>query len=160
MDFELRRAVPEDAEAIGRVHAQSWRETYGPLMSAEWLAAVSDEERIDRWTLVLSDPERQPPWVAVVDSAVVGFAGAGAPRDEDPPRPLELWFIYLLASHQGRGIGRVLAEASIGQEPASVHVLRDNAQAIGFYRSLGFEPDGYTNTLPYWENVAEIRMVR
>ena len=159
MGFELRRAVPEDAEAIGRVHAQSWRETYGPLMSAEWLAAVSDEERIEMWRGWLT-ADRQPPWVAVVDDAIVGFANSGTPRDENPPRALELWAIYVLASHQGRGIGRALAEASIGQEPASVHVLRDNAQAIGFYRSLGFEPDGYANTLEYWEDVAEIRMVR
>jgi ribosomal protein S18 acetylase RimI-like enzyme len=156
----IRQAVPTDAAAIGAVHAQSWREAYAGIMSPRWIARVSDRERIRRWRSILADPQPDGPWVAEVDGVIVGFASAGPARDADPPRSLELWSLYLLESHQGLGIGRALVETAIGDRPAYLNVLRDNAKTIGFYRRMGFEPDGHTGTLSYWENVADIRMVR
>ncbi|MCU1412092.1 MAG: acetyltransferase [Rhodoglobus sp.] len=160
MALLIRQAVPTDAAAIGAVHAQSWREAYAGVMSPQWIARVSDRERIRRWRSILADPQPDGPWVAEVDGVVVGFVSAGPARDADPPRPLELWSLYLLESHQGLGIGRALVETAIGDRPAYLNVLRDNAKTIGFYRRMGFEPDGHAGTLSYWENVADIRMVR
>jgi ribosomal protein S18 acetylase RimI-like enzyme len=156
----IRQAARPDAPAIGAVHAQSWREAYAGILSDRWVARVSDEERTERWRLILANPQPEGPWVAVVDDAIVGFASSGPARDGSPPRPLELWSLYLLASHQGLGIGRALVEAALGDRPAYLNVLRDNAKTIGFYRRMGFEPDGHTGALSYWEDVAEIRMVR
>jgi len=160
VELLIRQAVARDAAAIGAVHAQSWREAYAGIMSPRWIARVSARERTARWRRILAGPQPEGTWVAVADGTIVGFASAGPARDDDPPRPLELWSLYLLESHQGLGIGRALVETAIGDRPAYLNVLRDNARTIGFYRRMGFEPDGHTGTLSYWENVADIRMVR
>ena len=160
MALLIRQAVAPDASAIGAVHAQSWREAYAGILSDRWIARVSDRERARRWRMILASPQPEGPWVATVDGAIVGFVASGPARDDDAPRPLELWSLYLLESHRGLGIGRALVETAIGDRPAYLNVLRDNARTIGFYRRMGFEPDGHTGTLSYWENVAEIRMVR
>ncbi len=156
----IRRAKPSDADAIGRVHAQSWREAYTGTMSEQFMAGISDDERITRWRTILTQPGLGKQWVAEVDGAVVGFSASGPSRDEHPVRPLELWAIYLLTSHSRRGIGTALVEAAIGTGPACLWVLAANTPAQEFYRALGFEADGAEKHLEYWENQLEIRMVR
>lgn len=155
---ELRRAVPEDAAAIARVHLQSWREAYSHIMSPGWMSRLSADERLERWTAMLA--EGASPLLVLVDGEVVGFAEHGASRDTDPPRAHELYSLYLLEAHQGRGLGRALLEGAIGTGPAMLYVLERNERAIGFYRACGFAPDGHTTTLPYWEDVVDVRMVR
>jgi ribosomal protein S18 acetylase RimI-like enzyme len=71
-----------------------------------------------------------------------------------------LWGLYLLASHQGLGLGRQLLEAALGSRAASLWVAAGNSRAIGFYRRFGFEPDGAEDRLASWEDLPEIRMVR
>jgi ribosomal protein S18 acetylase RimI-like enzyme len=155
----IREAVPGDAVSAGRVNAQVWREAYRGIVSDEWIANVSDDERIARWRGHLADPSRGRRWVALVDDEVVGFAASGPSRDAPPVRDLELWSVYLLEAHSRRGIGTALVEASIGAGPASLWVVEGNVRAQAFYRALGFEPDGATQDVEDW-GVNEIRMVR
>jgi len=98
---------------------------------------------------------------------VVGFAGVrrkpgAASHGFGPPSSgdLELWGLYLLESHQGKGLGRRLLEAALDGEAASLWVATDNARAISFYGHFGFAPDGAADVIPEWENLREIRMVR
>lgn len=156
----IRRAVLADAAAIGAVHAAVWRETYRGILSDEWVANVSEDERIDRWQLILGQPNPAQQWVAVIDDKVVGFAASGPPRDEHPIRPLELWSIHLLRSHARVGIGTALINAALGDAPASLWVVEKNLSAQRFYSALGFSPDGAHGTLNSWEGIPEIRMTR
>lgn len=160
MTFTVRRAVLGDAEQLGPVHAEVWRETYRGILSDEWIAQVSEIERIERWQLILghSNPARQ--WVAEVEGRVVGFAASGPPRDKKPIRSIELWSIHLLKAHSRRGIGTALVNAAIGAEPASLWVVEANHPAQKFYATLGFAPDGERGVLTSWENTPEIRMTR
>ena len=160
MTTSIRRAVLADAEHIGPVHAQVWRETYRGILSDEWIANVSAEERITRWQLILGEPNQARQWVAEVDGAIVGFAASGPPRDTNPIRPLELWSIHLLHSHARKGVGTALAAAALGDEPSSVWVVEANYPAQRFYEALQFSPDGARDVLTAWENVPEIRMTR
>ncbi len=156
----IRRAVLADAEQIGPVHAQVWREAYLGILSDEWIANVSDAERVERWHLILGDPNSGQQWVAEVDGKIIGFAASGPPRDAHPIRQLELKSIYLLPSHAHAGVGRTLATAAIGDAPASVWLLEANHQAELFYTALGFSRDGAHDVIAHWENVPEIRMTR
>ncbi|MBB5632977.1 GNAT superfamily N-acetyltransferase [Cryobacterium mesophilum] len=160
MTTKIRRAVLADAEHIGPVHAQVWRETYRGILSDQWIANVSEEERVTRWRLILGElnPARQ--WVAEVDGMIVGFAASGPPRDAEPIRPLELWSIHLLRENSRAGIGTALVQAALGDAPASVWVVAANRPAQHFYRALGFFADGARDVLAFWENIPELRMTR
>lgn len=160
MGYLVRAATLDDADALGRVHAQVWRETYAGILSDEWIARVSDDERVERWKRILGEPGAGRQWVVEVDGHPVGFSASGPSRDDPPVRDHELWSIHLLRSHWRMGLGTALAEAAIGTRPASLWVIADNLRAREFYRAIGFEVDGAEHRLAYWENVREIRMVR
>jgi ribosomal protein S18 acetylase RimI-like enzyme len=156
--ISVRPAVPDDAERIADIRTTGWRETYAHLLSAEFLArSTSNPDRIRT-----SIESGTPVVVAELDGDVVGFACASTPLDGevDPPRDLQLWFIYQYARAHGSGTGQLLLDAALGDRPAYLWVAEGNPRAIAFYRRNGFTPDGTHKTAPEWENLAEIRMVR
>jgi ribosomal protein S18 acetylase RimI-like enzyme len=162
MDYVLRQATPDDAEAIVRMHTLAHEECYLHLLSPAFFAARREAipERVARRRnhLNVEDPR-----VIVLDANkdVVGFADAGPGRDEDGPVPLELYSIYILSRAQGLGLGSALVGAAIGESPAYLWVLEDNLRAQAFYRRHGFQPDGKRGLLPpEWEALPEMRMVR
>jgi GNAT superfamily N-acetyltransferase len=165
-EIAVRRAATGDAEACAYCHLLSWREAYAgivdPVMLAERTADV--EGRVARWRQFIEDGAER--WIAVnpspdapVTDRVVGFSAPGFCRDEDAPRKLELYAIYVRQAWWGSGIGDRLLEVAIGNEPATLWVLEANARAQRFYARHGFEPDGARKDDPFFSR-PEIRMVR
>ncbi|MGX1162189.1 L-amino acid N-acyltransferase YncA [Arthrobacter sp. SLBN-100] len=162
MDYVLRQAAPEDAEAVVLMHTLAHEECYPHLLSPAFFAArrKAIPERVTRRRKHLDVPD---PRVIAVDAnnEMVGFADAGPGRDRDGPVPLELYSIYLLSRAQGTGLGAALLGAAIGESPAYLWVLEENLRAQAFYRRHGFQPDGKRGLLPpEWEALPELRMVR
>jgi ribosomal protein S18 acetylase RimI-like enzyme len=160
MVADIRDARPEDAAALGVVHVQCWRESYSDLLSQPLLDSIRPEDRASRWEQIIASPsDRQ--WVAELDREIVGFAGTGPGRDDDAPRALELYAIYVLTAHHGSGAGQALLDASIGTLPAFLWIATDNPRAEAFYRRNGFEFDGTQKVAPFFgEMLRESRMVR
>ena len=159
MDGSVRRAVLADAEAIGRVHYATHLEAYTGKFPEGVIESNPPERRARMWTRVISGGLGEV-WVAELEDEIVGFAGTGRSRDDDPPRELELTTIYLLAAHHGSGLGQALLDAALGDRPASLWVLADNPRAIAFYRRNGFEPDGTEKIDERFGNIREIRLLR
>jgi ribosomal protein S18 acetylase RimI-like enzyme len=159
MNGSVRRAVLADAEAIGRVHYATHLETYTGKFPEGVIESNPPERRARMWTRIISDGVGEA-WVAEREDEIVGFAGAGLSRDDNSPRELELWSIYLLAAHHGSGLGQGLLDAALGDRPASLWVLADNPRAIAFYRRNGFEPDGTERIDERYGNVRELRLLR
>ncbi|WP_258805053.1 GNAT family N-acetyltransferase [Pseudarthrobacter sp. NS4] len=162
MDYVLRQAVPEDAEALVRMHTLAHEECYTHLLSSDFFRArrASVHERAQRRREFLAG---SAPRIVCEDTngTIVGFADAGPGRDDDGPVPLELYSIYTLRRTYGTGLGAVLLAAAVGEMPAYLWVLEDNPRAHAFYLKNGFRPDGRCALLPpEWENLPEIRMVR
>ncbi len=110
----IRKARPDDAPAIARVHVDSWRTTYAGIVSSEFLAALSYGQRERMWSDFLSSPTSQNV-VHVAEAAdgdVDGFASAGPEREGDNLYKGEVYALYLLQSHQRQGIGSMLFRAS------------------------------------------------
>ena len=142
---DVRRATVDDAAGIARVHVAAWREAYAGRMPADFLASLDVERRARGWATILSAGESDA-FVAERNGEIVGWATAGAGRDDDAPRDRELEGIYLLASAYGSGAGQQLLDAAIGDAPAYLWVMDGNGRAEAFYRRNGFTRDGATSS--------------
>lgn len=162
MDYQLRQATPEDAEAVVGMHTLAHEECYPHLLSKEFFRArrANIPERVERRRPHLDVPD--PRIIALdADGEVVGLADAGPGRDEDGPEELELYSIYTLKRTHGTGLGAALLRAAIGESPAYLWVVEGNPRAVAFYLKHGFRPDGKCGQLPpEWESLPEFRMVR
>jgi ribosomal protein S18 acetylase RimI-like enzyme len=141
----IRPAVPEDAEAIARVHVASWQTTYRGIIPDDVLAGLSVERRAEMWARAAGQSGREGRSLTVAEDGdrIVGFAAGGPVQHPDPVYTGELYAIYLLASHQRLGIGRRLVAAVAAALDAGGHrtmllwVLTANEPARRFYESLG-----------------------
>ena len=161
-DIVVRPVRDVDAEALGRVHATCWHETYDHLISKAALEKISPRRMAELWTHgAVQGPDFRM-FAALVDGEIVGFAGSGPARDKDAPRNRELYFIYLLDAHHGTGIGQKLFDAVIGaDEEVYLWVADDNPRAHRFYTRNGFSLDGASHTEPFLgETLTEVRFVR
>jgi ribosomal protein S18 acetylase RimI-like enzyme len=160
VSYALRPAVVQDAPALGAMHVAAWREAYPHILSEESFAIATVESRALRWRSILVD-SNSATTVAELDGEIVGFASSGPSRDGNPPRPLELFSIYVLARGYGSGIGQDLLDAAIGSVPAMLWVAEVNPRAQAFYRRNGFDFDGAAKVEPFFaDSVSELRMVR
>ncbi|MFJ7218304.1 GNAT family N-acetyltransferase [Amycolatopsis sp. NPDC098790] len=134
----IRPAVVADAAAIGEVHVRSWQAAYAGLIPADFLARLSASSRAASWERRIRDGG--PVLVAEDDGAVVGFAAYG---------PGQLYALYLLPEHWGRGLGRALHDRVVEELPgdsAVLWVLSTNERAKAFYLRQGWVADGATQT--------------
>ena len=51
----IRTADVNDAQAIARVHVDSWRSTYGSLLPADFLESLSEVAYADRWRRFITE---------------------------------------------------------------------------------------------------------
>jgi GNAT superfamily N-acetyltransferase len=160
-DTVVRPVRDVDAEALGRVHAACWHETYDHLISSAALENVSPKRLAELWTHWAQQGPDFQMVAALVDGEIVGFAGSGPARDRDAPRVRELYFIYLLDRFHGTGIGQKLFDAVAADDQLYLWVAEDNPRAHRFYTRNGFTLDGATHTEPFLgETLTEVRFVR
>lgn len=166
--YTIRPPLIEDADELGRMHVQAWREAYADLMSQETLAALDPVRRGSRWRAIaaeeaegIAEASGKTTRVAVdaESGALVGFCTVAAPRDDHPPVPTELWAINILADHYGRGAAGQLLAGALGDRAAYLWVVDGNERAQAFYRKHGFTLDGGQKRDEELD-VLELRMVR
>ncbi|HEY5925101.1 MAG TPA: GNAT family N-acetyltransferase [Kofleriaceae bacterium] len=144
--FVIRDAVLEDADAIARVSAESWRSSYRGILPDEVLVAIDVEKRAAKRREILMTGEGLH-LVVHDEGELVGFCDAGPDRGGQPGRG-EVYAIYLLDRAQRRGLGRMLfgrARAWLsahGMAAMSVWVIENNFDARCFYEALGGQPAG------------------
>lgn len=140
--IRIRDATPADGRAIARVHVGSWATTYRGLFPDELL----DDQDLDMWGANRERMLRELPperfyLVAEEGGEIVGFCTGGPSRE--PTQDAEVYAIYLLQQHQGRGIGRALLHEGLrrfqagGMRTMLIWVLRENSGARAFYERLG-----------------------
>ena len=149
-----------DAEEVGRVHVRVWQEAYAGLMPADYLDALDPDEFATGWRERLLHPrDGVGHWAGGDHAGIVGIATSGPARDQDPPTPLELYAINVLARAHGTGVADALLRTAIGDRAAYLWVLDGNGRAQAFYRRHGFTDDGGRKAEPD-TGVTEIRMSR
>jgi len=159
----IRGATIDDAEAIARVHVDTWRAAYRGIVPDRYLDALDVVERAKRWRGGLAAPDG-PTWVAEAEGVVVGWANAGPSRDTDEnAAPGELYGIYVDAASWGTGPGPALMEHALAWlkprfPTATLWTLEGNARARRFYERCGWSFDGTNQQLDFdGTSLTEIR---
>jgi GNAT superfamily N-acetyltransferase len=139
-DVQIRRAVPEDAEALARLHVDCWDDAYTGLMPQEILDARRDDvpARVERWRKILATGHTT---VAEHEASLIGFVNA-APGALVPGFEIQLFALYVRAAWWDTGVGSALFAKAVGDRSAYLWVLEGNDRAIRFYERKGFRLDG------------------
>jgi ribosomal protein S18 acetylase RimI-like enzyme len=138
----VRRAIVDDAEAIERVRTDTWRDAYRGLMPDSLLDGLGYDATRRRVLMAAQAPE-QFVLVAEDDDAVIGFCIGGRSRPPEERHRGEVYAIYVLPEHHGRGIGRAMLQAAAkelvdrGFTSMMIWVLRENAPSRRFYERMG-----------------------
>jgi ribosomal protein S18 acetylase RimI-like enzyme len=170
----VRRAAVADADAIERVRTDTWRDAYRGLLPDSLLDGLGYDGTRRRAVMAAMPPE-QFALVAEDDGAVVGFCIGGPSRSPSDPFRGEVYAIYVLPEHHGRGAGRALMEAAArellgrGFPSMIIWVLRENAPSRRSYcgvrgthtpssrrrRSRAVGADGRSHASCYgWEDIS------
>jgi len=139
----IRAARLADLGSIAELHAQSWRENYSEVLSADYLDNKVFAEREAMWTKRFSSPqENQLVLVAEVDDVFCGFVCVlGA---HHPEFGTIIDNLHVKAGSKGLGIGSRLLSAAASWSVANyarydlyLEVLACNVKAMGFYQAKG-----------------------
>jgi GNAT superfamily N-acetyltransferase len=133
-DVSVRPARPQDAAALGDVHARGWRTSYAALLPEQARTALEPADLAASWSQAVSTPPspRHQVLVATAEGALVGFVAIapGSDGDADPAVDAEVLVLVVDPDAQRRGHGSRLLNAA-------VDVLRDG----GFHRVTTWVPD-------------------
>lgn len=150
MTVTLRDATIVDLDAIVHIFLACWRENYLSVLPPSKIAAMTDERARALWQRVLSDNVGDI--VVAERTTETGTEILGLTRFAVADGHAGVYSLYVSPDAQGLGVGaRLLTSASerlaaLGASEATLWVFAANAPSIGFYRKLGWLPDGEERT--------------
>jgi ribosomal protein S18 acetylase RimI-like enzyme len=142
-DVRYRKATARDAEAVARVHADSWRRHYRGAYRDAYLDGDVVSDRLAVWQGRLASPRsNQHTVVADRRGEVIGFVHTVF--DHDPQWGALVDNLHVRSDLKGGGIGTRLLSEAAGQllraRPSSslyLWVLGQNTAAQSFYEARG-----------------------
>ncbi|NUS12104.1 MAG: GNAT family N-acetyltransferase [Streptomyces sp.] len=139
---QFRTAGPGDAEAVARLHADSWRRHYRGAYSDAYLDGDVLGDRLAVWSGRLAAAEGTATLLAEDGGDVVGFVHVVF--DDDATWGSLVDNLHVTAARQRTGVGRALlgraaAEAVARAQSPALHlwVLEQNTPAQAFYTAMG-----------------------
>lgn len=158
-DPRIAPPTADQVRGLAHCHIDCWREAYDGLVPRHVLDAFDVDRRAAQWERLRIRHPRDI-HVAVIDDTVVGFASAGAPRDEPPVADRELHALYVRSPWYGTGLADALLDAAVGPATScSLWVFAENPRARAFYRRHRFAPDGASRIEDFSPAVL-VRLVR
>jgi GNAT superfamily N-acetyltransferase len=126
-DAAIRDALPADHDGIVAVASSHGFEGADTAVDDRYRRFIADHGRLV---------------VAASDGRVVGFGGA---IDADGVRLVT--DLFVLAEHQGRGLGAAMLDAVVADAPRRMTFSSAHRRAVPGYRRVGMEPSWH---LRYW----------
>ncbi len=166
--YKIRPATLDDVEAIRRMQARSWRETYlsdeagvteGWLRkeTENWLTPEKLEQSREHLGVCFADPTHFYR-VAFLEGRVVGLLHLDTKEDGSK----HLWGLYTDKTTHGTGLAQklwALASDWIGDNDCDLEVVSYNERAKAFYRKCGFE-DGQKIEELFKDKIPTMTMTR
>ncbi|WP_018684383.1 GNAT family N-acetyltransferase [Actinokineospora enzanensis] len=162
-DAAVRPAGPDDVNEIARIQVLTWQSAFDGLLPPTVLAGLDQEQSAEQWARVVEQGPASV-FVATEGAWTVGFCVVGpSPESESAAAndlPVEDAATVALVStilveprwgRRGHG-GRLLAAAATtlreqGSTRGIAWVPERNAATMGFFRRVGWGPDGVVRTL-------------
>lgn len=168
LKYTIREPKVEDAFAIRKMHAQSWRDTYQndeKGVTEKWLRQVTDAwlsvegmaKTIEHYKKCFSDPD-QLYRVAELNGEIVGMIHILTKDDGSK----HLGALYTAKETHGTGLAHQLIDLAnewIGNSDVDLEVVTYNERAIRFYTKSGFEIIPGENK-PFKDKLPNITMIR
>ncbi len=178
-NLKIRKAILNDAEAIAKVHVQSWQETYRGHIADSLLDNLSLESRTLMWTDAMNNVEQDKHlFVAELQNEIIAFISGGRLRNDDNSLDTsietELYAIYCLNAYQGLNIGKLLVKqlidafVEVGYQKMLVWVLTSNPSkhfymhlGAGFYteKELTIGDASYQEQAYVWSSLQDLQML-
>lgn len=122
-DIQIRPARLSDAEALGRIYVESWREAYESILPQSYLDGLNCEKVSHAIRRNLVDIYSRC-LIAASGQIPLGYILGGARRGDDPVYSAEIYELYLAPAVQRQGIGRqLLAQMATKLHQAGFHTL-------------------------------------
>jgi L-amino acid N-acyltransferase YncA len=169
-DVSVRPAAPEDVAEIARIQVNTWRTAYTEVLPASVMSGLSTDMAAAAWSLAVQPPTRARQHVLVAQEQhwVVGFAAMAAAEGEEgvlDPAITALVGPLLVEPRWGRrGHGSRLLAAVVdharrdGVERLISWIPSGDGASLSFFRSAGWETDGYVRALD--TGAGEVRELR
>ena len=141
LSLSIRLAQEHDAAAIAEIYNEAIRTT-----TATFDTEPKSVEDRRRW--LAQHDERHPVWVAEVDGNVVGWASISAWSDRPAYNDTGETSFYVVETHRGFGIGRMLKAHAIdearrlGYHTLLARTAQDSGASIHINESFGFQHIG------------------
>lgn len=138
----MREAKIADADAIGRLHAISWINTYRGLLPDAYLDGNLQEERQEHWQKKLrSLSAREFVYLSEEEDSLQGFICVL----DEPYQYYEALIdnLHVMPEMKGRGIGSLLLDTAVAELRRTkrmgfyLWVIEGNIAAENFYRRKG-----------------------
>jgi ribosomal protein S18 acetylase RimI-like enzyme len=147
--MNIRRATPEDAPTLAKIHVDSWQAAYQGIVPASHLEGFTYPRREDAFRQALT-ANTEETYLVTEDNQAIAILTIGPSRDDDLDTTTtgELWGIYITPDYWRKGVGsRLVDEAesmlrSRGYTQVVLWVLEDNLNARRFYERVGYRLDG------------------
>ncbi|MDR5786710.1 GNAT family N-acetyltransferase [Caballeronia sp. LP003] len=143
-NIRLRTATAEDTALIASMHASSWASAYRGILPDEYLDRDLSAERAEHWIARMKDVAAGAATVFIAEheGEPVGFICLVEP---DAAGSVLVDNLHALPGHRGLGTGTAMLEEAArwararGARELYLSVLEQNAAAIGFYESRGWQ---------------------
>jgi ribosomal protein S18 acetylase RimI-like enzyme len=113
--MNIRRATPDDAQALARIHIDSWRSAYRGLVPDAHLDGLNYEGEAQRLRHALAAGTEEA-YCVEEEGRLLAFLTLGASRDPDADPRLTggIWATYVAPQHGRKGIGWALCRYAEG----------------------------------------------
>ena len=143
----IRKTELADVPRISEIHVFGWRDAYRGIVPDDYLFnTMLVAKRINYFAKAVHDCLEE---IYVYDDGIVkAFMTIGACRDTDMIEAFELWGLYVDPFMQRQGIGTEMLDfcetkaIERGHTEVCIWVFEQNKNAIKFYETHGYSPDG------------------
>jgi ribosomal protein S18 acetylase RimI-like enzyme len=136
------------------MHLASWRATYTPITPPGFMLSITLASRVTRWegAFALPASATTETTVAVEGQRILGVCSFGPRREPRDASAGEIYSLHIGPDSVRAGLGRMLLDDALlrlsnrGFTSMFLWVLRDNANARGFYEARGWSLTGEERT--------------
>jgi GNAT superfamily N-acetyltransferase len=170
-DVSVRIAWADDADAMGRLQVEAWRQAYAGVLPDDVLSTLDSDQFAVRWRESIARPReaRQRVLVALERATVRGFAATAPSTDGDanPATDGEVAELLVDPTHHGAGHGSRLLHAVVDTlqsdkfSRATMWLTSTDDQLRTFLVDQGWAADGAHRALDlYGDGSVVVKQIR